>query len=386
MNANLTQPSVKLIDISDNRDKAWMFSRPGFDHSQLNMEEIGSMDMGLNSLCMLTFEIHSSILFRDFLFSVRPIFPWARSSRSAPLTKDNCSISAEFEGAGWSKIIKTLEKIESGVPQDQARENLPMTMSTAYTVTMDFRTVCGLIKTMYILDKELFETYGNLFEKQIDHIAGYKSNTVKSFHENYLIKDNELKTSGVSRAGEMIMGSYEMKYPLASQFLRQAHSQVKTFIWNYIQESGYFNLWAEDQMDTVPVVYYTSKSAYHNLMQLRSHWFADWSNDMWGNIVGDYVKHMTAEEFWEFIPNGNGKIDPYFRDMISRVNGEEHNLPCPIMLEYPELVIQRLHRHGNNKVIMKYAELVSRGYIKNNPNNALRIQYLNNQGAKHENK
>jgi len=57
------------------------------------------------------------------------------------------------------------------------------------------------------------------------------------------------------------------------------------------------------------------------------------------------------------------------------VTGEEHNLPCPIMLEYPDLVQQRLDRHGPNAVIDKYLELVFVGYIVDNPKNELRMEY-----------
>ena len=115
-------------------------------------------------------------------------------------------------------------------------------------------------------------------------------------------------------------------------------------------------------------------------MSLRSHWFADWSNDMWGQIVGDYIKDMSVEEFWDFLPNGNGKEDPYHRDMISRVKGEEHNLPCPIMCETPSLIKRRLQIHGKNPIISKYIELLYSGYFTDNPSNEFRQMYMDNGG------
>ncbi|GAF67612.1 unnamed protein product, partial [marine sediment metagenome] len=136
----MSDPKVQLMSVTDNRKNAWIFSRPGFDHRNIDMEAIGGMDMSLNRLCMLTFKVHSSLIFRDWLFSIRPIFPWARSSRSAPLTHDNTMISSEFGDTGRTRVREVLSKIENGVPQDQAREGLPMTMSTAFIVTMDFRT------------------------------------------------------------------------------------------------------------------------------------------------------------------------------------------------------------------------------------------------------
>lgn len=370
------KPSVKLISVCDNRERAWKYSRPGFDHSNLDMENIGSMDMSLNSLCTLTFEITSSIMFRDFLFSIRPISAWARSSRSAPLTKSNLSLSDEFHDWGSSGIDKTLKLIEQGVPQDKAREHLPMTLSTSYTISMDFRTVCGLLKTMVYMGKDLYNIYGIQFENEIEHISGFKSNKVKDFYNNYALTECEMESSKLTRVGDMRYGSYLMKAALASQFIRQSRSIVKTNIWNMISWKGYLMASKIYQHNLIRVSFYSSVKAYDNLMRLRSHWFADWSNDMWGSIVGEYVKDMSVEEFWNFIPNGNGKADPYYRDMLSRVNGEEHNLPCPIMLEYPDLIYQRLHEQGENPIIHKYINFVELGLIKDNPNNELRKAYV----------
>ena len=368
---------VKLISVCDNRKQAWIHSRPGFDHSEIDMEKIGSMDMSLNSLCMLTFEVTSSVLFRDFLFSVRPIFVWARSSRSAPLTTDNLNISYEFGITGAAYISKTLSMIAEGIPQDIARENLPISLSTSYTISMDFRTVCGLIKTIKKLDSKMYDIYGKKFVDEIKIIPGFKDNTVGVFYDNYLLTDDELSFNGTKQIGDILYGSYHMKYCLASQFLRQSNSKVKTSIWNRIKNIGYMKEGDVRQKDKVKVAFYTSVDSYDKLMRLRSHWFADWSKDMWGNIVGDYVSEMDIYTFWEFIPNGNGKTDPYYRDMISRVTGEEHNLPCPIMLEYPQLVYQRLKSHGDNPIIRKYVQLVEAGLIKDNSDNELRRQYVN---------
>ena len=144
--------------------------------------------------------------------------------------------------------------------------------------------------------------------------------------------------------------------------------------------SSYFGAeMLQRQGDNIGITFIANRNAYNNLMSLRSHWFADWAGP-WGRMVGDYISDMSAGEFWKFIPNGNGKKDPYYRDMMSRVTGEEHNLPCPIMLEYPELVYRRVEQEGDNLVIERYVELVEQGYIVDNPYNVLRIKYLKMKG------
>ena len=369
-------PSVRCLGKVDKRIDAWKISRPGFNHSNVNIEEIGIMDLSLNSLAVYTLEITSSILFRDFMFSLRPIHPWARSLRSAPLKRKYLSISEELANdIDESFINQTIELIESGVEQDIARENLPMSLSTTYVVSIDHRTLVGFLKSMLTLDEKLFQIYGYLFLNALPELRDFDKSNTKEFSNSYLITDDEYNIDGTAEVGSMIAGNFSMKSAMAAQFLRQHNAKVKTEIWNAIKNGGYYNI-SLQQKDKIDVVFYTDKSAYHRLMQLRSHWFADWSDDMWGNMVGDYISDMSVEQFWDFIPNGNGKQDPYHRDMLSRINGEEHNLPCPIMCEWPDLVNRRLQDFGDNKIIRKYQDLCESGYIKNNVNNQYRMAYI----------
>lgn len=370
------KPNIELIGSMDERLSAWITSRPGFDHSDIDMDEIGKMDLSLNSIAVYTLRITSSILFRDFLFSLRPIHPWARSLRSAPLRRENMSISEELANVEDEVLLtKVINLIEGGVEQDIAREHLPMSLSTVYTVVLDHRTLVGFLKTMYLLDKQMFDVYGQLFINAVPALRNFDQSNTKEFSKSYLISGNEDFFGGTKEVGEMVAGRFSMKSAMAAQFLRQHNAKVKTEIWNAIRDSGYFNI-SLQQKDELDVVFYTDKSAYHRLMQLRSHWFADWSTDMWGTMVGDYIKDMTLKQFWDFLPNGNGKNDPYKRDMLSRINGEEHNLPCPIMCEYPDLVRQRAENFGDNPITRVYQGLCDYGFIKDNPDNEYRKQYL----------
>lgn len=371
-------PKVTLVDSCDGREQAWRHSRPTFNMDDLEMGEIGKMDIGFNSLCYLIFEVESTVLFRDFLFSIRPIQAWARSSRATPFSEDSLQISEEFAPEDQWMIDDALDRVRDGVPQDIARDSLPMILKTYYTVGMDFRTVCGLIKTMKVLDTDLYKIYGRLFEAEVDHILGYYGNTVKAFDDVYMPDMNT--PMGVEKVGSYIHGRYDMKHPLASQFLRQSNAWVKTDIWYDIATMGYRNMYGFSQKDTTGVQFVTSSASYHKLIKMRSHWFADWQEDMWGRMVGDYIRDMSTKEFWNFIPQGGGNEDPYLHDLMPRVKREDPNLPCPISLEYPDLVSERMNTMGYNDVIKKYADLVAEGYIKDNPNNELRRQYV--QGNK----
>jgi hypothetical protein len=85
---------------------------------------------------------------------------------------------------------------------------------------------------------------------------------------------------------------------------------------------------------------------------------------------------MTAEEFWNFIPNGGGRPDPYWADVYNRVLMEDPGVPCPIMCEWPELLQRKKEEVGESMLMDKYEDLVSAGLIKDNPDNIHRKKYI----------
>jgi len=377
----MIEPKVILVGFSDCRERAWKNSRPTFDSEDMKMQSALGMDMSFNSLCMLTFEVTSSVLFRDFLFAIRPIYAWAMSTRDVEFTEETLQLSAEC-GWGAHALDGILERTREGVDQNILRMDLPLTLSTTYTIAMDFRTVCGLIKTMRKIDTHLYCVYGEMFQREICHIEGYKDNKIKEFSKSYLLTEEELEPSPLRRYGDMFYGSRRMNSALAAQFLRQSQSKVKIDIWNEIREVGYEEACEMRQCDDVRVAYYIPANIYIALMVNRSHWFADWRNGMWGEIIGEYVEEMTIQEFWEFIPSGNGKPDPYHYHTLKRVNGDDLNSPCPIALEMPSLLYDRLDSQGPNPVIKRYINLYEQGYIKYNPDNKMQIAYKEMLDAK----
>ena len=370
---------VKLIQIADSRKAAWQFSRPTFNHSDMDMEDATKMDIGFNSVCMLTFQIKSSMLFRDFIFTLRPLMCWAMSSRDVPFTKENITISDEFKDSwGTNGIEDAIARVASGEHQNQARQSLPMTLSTQFTINLDFRSACGLIKSMKAIDENLYNTYGILFENAMEDVPGFLGNDIKSFEKSYLYSEEEGNVKSISKLGSMVNGCYAMNYAMMAQFLRQSHARIKTDIWDDIKNNGYFRAAKRNQSDKVGVEFYIPDADYSRLMSVRSHWFADWAPDMWGTMIEDYTKHMTTEEFWNFIPCGAGKPDPFHYHTLKRVERDDLNEPCPIAIEKPSLILDRCTEQGHNYVVERYAELAAKGYIKDNPNNLLRKRYEHN--------
>lgn len=372
------KPYAKVIAKMDARKQAWKTSRPMFSEENLNFDKVAEMDLSLNSMLVYTIEMRSSVIFRDLVFSLRPLEGWALSTRSMPITRDTIRMSSEFSDCHdqYACIINMFDMLDSGKSRDQSRDVLPLGVSSTYTFTIDFRVLMSFIKNLEIIDTDLFNLYGKMLLDATDTWYEYKRTTVRSSLEYYQIADCE-REYGTREVGNMMIGYFEMKSALASQFLRQHYSKVKIDIWNMIEDYGYFNLFMT-QRSTVGVCFYIDSNSYARLMSMRSHWVLDWSPDMWGGLVGDYIRNMSAEDFWEFTPAGGGKPDPYWADCYNRVTLEDPGVPCPIMTEWRGALEHRRREIGDNPILDMYERLFNEGFIKDNPDNEHRVLFFDN--------
>ena len=366
---------VKLLGTMDHRQEAWKTSRPKFTEENLHFDRISEMDLSLNSMKVYTIEMRSSVIMRDLIFSLRPMQGWALSTRSMPINTDTVCLSSEFEDAesDYEGITEMFRRLDAGESRDKVREVLPLSVSNTYTFTLDHRVLVSFLKTLQEDYLNLWYEYGipMLVECGLS-LDELKESTVRSALEYYKIHDNE-KINGIQQTGTMIHGHYQMKMALASQFLRQHYSKIKTGLWNIADD--YYDLHMT-QASKIDMVFYIDSHSYSRLMAMRAHWVIDWSMDMWGGIVGDFVKDMTTKEFWEFIPNGNGKTDPYWADVYNRVLREDPGMPCPIMCEWPAMLFIKEEEVGDSILLQKYKDLVSEGYIIDNPENEHRKKYI----------
>jgi hypothetical protein len=368
------QNYVKLLGVMDNRKEAWKTSRPMFTEENLNFDKVAEMDLSLNSMLVFTLEMRSSVIFRDLIFSLRPLEGWALSTRSMPVSLDTVRLSSEFKDRPdeYRKIEHMFELLDEGKSRDQARGVLPITASSTYTFTMDFRVLMSFCKTIEAHNTRLFDEYCVDMLLETDTMEAYNRTSIGDCIEYYKIQDCE-QTRGVVQAGTMMVGTYDMKMALASQFLRQHYSKIKIGLWNLIEH--YYDM-GMNQNSNVTVSFCIDQISYRKLMAMRSHWVIDWSPDMWGGLVGDYIKGMTAQEFWDFTPAGGDKDDPYWADCYNRVLLEDPGVPCPIMCEWRGALEHRRNEIGNNPILDMYERLFDEGFIKDNPENEHRVKYL----------
>jgi hypothetical protein len=373
------QNYVKMIALMDGRRRAWETSRPGITEKDISFDKVMDMDFSLNSMMVYTLEIRSSVIFRDLLLSVRPIEAWAMSIRNMPVNLDTVCLSSEFEDRDdyYAQILKMFKLMDEGASRDQARDVLPLAVSTTYTITIDFRALMGFCKAIEERNPRLFMEYcvPMLDETGTEHM--YTTTKVRSSLPYLMIQENE-RTLGVKEVGNMMFGHYQMKMAMASQFLRQHYSKIKIGLWNELD--NYYDL-DMDQSDKIDVAFYIDTTSYNRLMQMRSHWLIDWSNDMWGSLVGDHIKGMTTLDFWEFTPAGGGRSDPYFADGMGRVLMKDPGVPCPIMTECRAMINKRRRDWGDSPILDKYDQFFISGLVVDNPDNEYLKQYLASGGT-----
>jgi len=301
---------------------------------------------------------------------------WALSTRSMPININTVCLSSEFadSGLGQSGVISMFSDMERGISRDLCRDKLPLTVSSTYTFTIDHRVLISFCRNIGELNPKLWNLYCHPMLVEAGIVKAYMASTVRSSLEYYRIDKRE-RINGTHTTGNMIHGHYQMKAALASQFLRQHYSKIKIGLWNIV--SDYFELDLR-QSDMLDIVFYTDINSYHRLMAMRSHWVLDHSMDMWGTMVGDYIKDMSAEDFWLFTPAGGDKKDPYWADCYNRVLLEDPGVPCPIMTEWPGAITERRKETPDSPVLDMYEMLFEEGFIKNNPQNEHRMKYFLN--------
>jgi len=364
---DISPVSVKLIDMMDSREYAWKISRPWHNHDDIDMIDIGKMDFSLNSMQVFTFKITSSNIFRDLMFSLRPIEGWAVTSRTQPFTNDTLKMSEEFAGID-NRIDEAIAREHKGESRAKLRGILPVGLSTTFTIMIDRRMLISFCKSIYQLNFDLFSLYCIPMLREAGLRMEFSEATMKPAHIFTQIRDEEM-IHGFEQVGGFIIGHYNIKAALASQFIRQHYSKIKIGYWNMVED--YFNI-DMVQNDKIDVTFCIDSAAYENLMRIRSSWLIDWSHDMWGQFVSDYIQNMTTEEFWEFIPDTKDFSD----EIMNRVNRKDDELPCPIFCEWKNILIARRKEIGESPIIDKYLDLFDEGYVKDNMDNPHRKTFL----------
>jgi len=393
MHIKYKDPSVVLINSYDEKKKAWLISRPHLDHADLDKDigMIESMDLPINGFASYVLHFNSSLLFRDLIFSIRPVVIWAKSNRTTPINENNMFLSGEYNINKRHESNRDIDSlnfafnlIKQGNPQDFAKKKLPMSCNTEFTISIDDRTLVAFIKLLKYHNKELYEIYGkrilNVIGKEYDYIDNRHSVDI---YEKLAISQEEYENIDSSfNVLDSIISVHKVSGNLMSQFIRQHYSVIKNELFNIVNSKSLFDIYLNCDDDIV-VAAYSNKHSIKKLISTRTCWFAQFDqsdNSSWSYILKPFIEKMSSKDFLDQLPcNGLPNNCKIKADMIPRIDLKEVNLPCPILIENPILIKRRGVKYSSeSEVFKKWTNLLNKHSIKDNKFNELRIEYENN--------
>lgn len=389
-------PFVKKIDSMNQMIEVWRFTRPYLTLKDAEKEThaLEDIDLPMNGMKSYIFELRTSILFRDLIYSMRPIASaWARSHRTIPFNQSNMFFSEEYSTLNeeskklLQKDMKNVyQKLYDGVDQDDARAEMPMAISTEYTINIDDRTLVAFLKILKIHNSSLYEIYGPLFLKAIGKTDSYvTSRNLVDVYNKYYVSPEEMEASKNGSFSDSLLdtsvGFYKIQTRLAAQFIRQHYSTIKNELFNIIDKDKSLeelSHYKENSLITVGV--YANKNSFRKMLRNRSAWFAQWDHEdtsSWSIVLKPYVENMTPKEFMHFTRSQNGR-SVYFHDLWANVTGQAVMPPDPFLLEMPELIdIRKSMMNSDSTVFSKWEEMRDAGLINDNPDNQFRKIYQN---------
>jgi len=378
---------IELINKIDLMQDVWKLSRPYLHKEDLpSNEDLIKMNLPINQFKRVALHITSSILFRDLLFTFRPINVWARSNRTIKFNKDNIKLAYDEINRIYpnsSKVTKKLEadldkvidRVNSGEKQDYVKKSLPLLTETEFCIDIDYRQLVNILYTFELHCKPLHDVFLiSLFESNSDIISRAEYDTYKKvdlFSRVSLTEADYSLTSDFTSCGDMFAIRTRIRANLMAQFIRQHSSTIKNELWNAVDNNlGKVALLNCDI--SLYQVAYILESQLRNLTSTRTCWFSQFDKEddsSWSYILKDVVSNMTEMEFLAQLPcGGDCNKCSIEGDMVPRIKHTEVNPPCPILIENPYIIDQRFEEYKSDSTIMNKWRLC-KPYINYNADN-----------------
>lgn len=320
----------------------------------VNTEEYKKRIMRMNLQYMnsyvLTFDIHGSCLFRDFLFNINNSGAWATSNRYLFSTYGPDSIydetmyhiSSEYKDIPeWEdQFTKYMEAIKKDQIVDHNRREMPYSISSAFMWTANYRTAVNAIAFMKRHIPFFYKYYG----VKLMNALGIDSTMLPVDDSptltQYILRDtyNWAEDAWIFN-GNATVNTY-MGLILYSQFIRQTDTRIVGFYNELIHENA--NEFKHKVFKGNTKLMVQCNASYDKIkrtIQNRLCAFAMSSGTdycSWTYFLTKFIdKNLSLDQFMKLLPckfKDNKVIDCKFYDDIKfRNEGKElSNCPCPL--------------------------------------------------------
>lgn len=345
----IQDPKIELISVEDPRAEAWLYSRPGETH--VDLDSLESMDFSINELKILTFKVYSSVYFREVLTSARPFQMWSQTSAREPLESLRLDrfahdIYGEKALEDFSRKRELALNPTPDIPKGKLRLLFPPSYLFGYVYQVSFRHLISLLKWMQARKDPYLDAYVRLFLRalNIDDLERFRYRAY-SFPQIPEGEDLDLQ------AGALWIRSVKIPFYFRAQIARHAGIYLLDELPHLSPEEILFS----DMLHELRGQISGTVEYFRNfIFRTRTCWMT--SYEEWASL---YPKDFTYEDFVLSLPcKGHKEECKYSLDVQMRIEGKDPGLPCPVWIPDPELIDQRIAAFRPSKFTDYYRQLV----------------------------
>lgn len=316
---------------------SWEESRSKDDPAPLI--DILKIDAPVNELPMATFTIRCTILEREIFTSARDHHIWARTSRVDDPVTWKIPACLYDEGIVPDDVILNIKhKIESdllkGIPQDEARLNIPICSYTSFTTTMDLRSVVKMIKYLRHLGSlrkelttQLNSTADDLYMSVLLPLVNMDQEAADAILHTYMLAEFlhkfEYEDGSTQRVGNFLVVSTETTLSLRTQAIRHRTYHVADNILDMILTGN--DPWLIRIGDKIKIQISAPIDIWMKTISKRQCWIAH--HGLWKPVIDAASPHLPISE--SDLPCSSSGACPYVRDAELRFTDKDPGSPCP---------------------------------------------------------
>jgi len=303
---------ILKIDSPDIVKKAWEISRPKDVDSKI--EDIIKIDAPILDIPSATLHVKSTILEREIFATMRDHIIWAQTSRvNDPF---HWPVPEEiYHGPSLNMLYKKMKsEYDKGMSQDEYRLNLPLCLSTEYTLKISIRSLIKVWKYFKNSEVQYIRDNSNYLKLVLSEFFDSEFESIKPID---ILKSPDDIESGV--IGDFIVLNFKASLALRAQLIRHKLIFVRDGLADLMNDE----IWNNPISTEIPIQICADKSFIKSLAEKRSCWMAQYG--IWKPIMEEINKHLDLSE--TILPCDNKC--PYDKDAELRYTSADPGSPCP---------------------------------------------------------
>lgn len=320
---------------------AWEESRSKNDPASLT--DILKIDAPVSEIPSAVFTIQCTILEREIFTSARDHHAWARTSRVDSPTGwlvPPCLIDSGIVSDEAVVDLKQLiqQDLDNGVAQDLARLNIPVCALTAFTTSMDIRSIAKMVLYFRKLSKEvpvlagpLTQTADSLYSEVLVPMVESEDNA-KLILSTYLtpdyLPDFDYDDGVTSRIGNFLVVTTRTTLSLRTQAIRHRTFQIADSFLKLIKTVD--NPWMIKIGQEVDIQISAPVDIWMKTVAKRQCWIAH--HGLWKPVIDAASPYLPISE--DDLPCKESGACPYVRDAELRFTDKDPGSPCPKFVQF----------------------------------------------------